>query len=169
MYCSHSHGKYKSFFDFAENILFDVEDERRIDYKKLEVDSPAYDVIYEKRVRRKCLNIIYTLDEVRQEMGHAGSKCIDLLIQIEKVVRQGKMYKITVDDVSLQHLILKLTDCILAECDFIAARLSAREYKILQRKLFHLSPVNSREDFLQQLRKFALDLRQDMAQETILS
>jgi hypothetical protein len=79
------------------------------------------------------------------------------------------MYHASVDDISLRYLLVKLADCVLAECDFIATRLSAREYKIIQRKIFYLGPVSSRDDFLKQLRKFALDLQQHMVRDSVLS
>ncbi|WP_041794020.1 hypothetical protein [Micavibrio aeruginosavorus] len=148
-----------SLSDFVESILFDMGDKKRIDYRKLEADSPAYDVIYEKSVRRKCLNLIYILDEIRQEMGYTGSRCVDLLIEMERFLRLRKIHGMDIDDSVLQDLLVGLSDDVMAESDFVANRLSAWEYKIMKRKFRHLDPLSGKDEFICGLRKFAFNLQ----------
>ncbi len=162
MHCISPNKKNNSFFDFAESILFDTDKWQDVDYRKLEVDSSAYDVIYEKNVRRKSLNLIYILDEIRQEMGYAGSQCIDLLIQIEKTVHQGKMRGASIDDSVLRELVTKFADGALLESDFVAERISSWEYKIMRRKFLYLDPLNDKGEFICELRKFARNVQENI-------
>lgn len=150
-------------FDYAENILFCKNDNALVDYERLDAESFKYDVFYEKGIRRADLNLIYILDEIKQEMGFSGSQCIDLLIKIEFLLCHARTHNVLSAREDLFQTIASLADFVLAECEFISTRLSGREYAMVRRKMLHLRPLNSKSEFLQQLRLFAGGLKMDVS------
>jgi hypothetical protein len=146
---------------YAESILFSIPPGEEVDYVRLDIETRFYDPAYEKAIRKKNLNLIYFLDDIRQHLDLPSSQCIDILIDIERRLSRSQMVGAVHHIVDLDQDILCLSDLLQAECTFLQMKLSAEDYAALSHQVPHLGVPGDLASFLLELKRLSEVFRGD--------
>jgi hypothetical protein len=140
---------------YAESMLFSAPSDEEIDYVRLDVETPFYDPVYERAIRKKNLNLIYFLDDIRQHLDLPSSQCIDILIDIERRLSRSQMVGAVHHIVDLDRDVRFLSDLLQAEYTFLQTKLLAEDYLALSEKVPHLGVPGDLASYLQELKRLS--------------
>jgi hypothetical protein len=152
----------KTYIKVTESVLFCTPEDNSLDYSKLDVESSTYDVTYEKKTRRKELNLIYFLEEIRLFAGFPQGKCITMLSDIERRLFSSQFYRLLIFDYQLDSMLEELlvfADLVEEESDFIEREVSESVYLKISAQMQVLHPPISKGLFVYELRILANSLR----------
>jgi hypothetical protein len=154
--------KLYSYIFTINEILFSLDKKTHLDYAKLDNNSPDYDAEYEKSFRRKELHALYLLDEMVYIKTGCEGESVNLLNEIEAAVFSPAFYRDLIfmeSPFCFIKKIAKLCDTIEGSVTYIKKNVSAAEYTDMVVKFDYLSPPDSKEKFLADLKEVTAFLR----------
>lgn len=152
---------HKHYIRYVESMLFSTPLDEDVDYVRLDVETRFYDPVYERTIRKKNLNLVYFLDDIRQHLDMPGSQCIDILIDIERRLSRSQMVGAVHYINDLDRDVMFLSDLLQAECTFLKMKLSAVDYAALTEKVPHLGVPADLASFLLELKRLSDVFRGD--------
>lgn len=146
----HTLKQIQKFINITEEIFYKAPDNLQIlDYIRLNANSYGYDNQYDKKVRRKELNLLYLLDEIMLESHKDIVSITDILNQIEDTIFSPEYYRNLIFNFDTNYIIQTLHLLIATvEKNIMTFKKDIKEskYKSFSTQLsFYLPPGNKQQ------------------------